>query len=174
MPGWRAIVGLWGVLLLLACGRTELARPTGADTDTGGDASTLGSEDSETTLPPGVECAVNLDCPHSSICVGGACVCITGCNPCSADADCPDGLTCEVDTCRGGRACTQDDQCAPAQVCIDFDCVANIVCTFNGDCDEDQICNGGFCDAGSECTEHSHCPAGMFCQNEDCKEYVGG
>jgi len=174
MPGWRTTVGLWGILLLLACGRTDLARDAGSGTETQTDTSTQSGDESETTLGPGAQCAVNLDCPRSSICVQEACVCITGCNPCGSDQECPDGLTCELGTCRGGRACAQDEQCAPAQGCIDFECVPNVSCAFNDECDEAQICSDGFCDAGSECTEHSHCPAGMFCQNDDCKEYVGG
>ncbi|MBV1858721.1 MAG: hypothetical protein KUG77_09945 [Nannocystaceae bacterium] len=169
MPGWRAIVGPWVILMLLACGRTDLAGQRGSTTEQAGTS----GEDS-TTLPPGAQCIVNLDCLDSSICVGEACVCITGCNPCDGDEDCPSGLSCEAGTCRGGRACAQDEQCAPAQGCIDFECVPNVSCAFNEECEDTQICNDGFCDAGSECTEHSHCPAGMFCQNDDCKDYVGG
>ncbi len=162
------------MLVLLACGRTDLASQTGSGTETENDPTTSSEDASGTTLPPGAECVVNLDCPESSICVQETCVCITGCNPCGGDQDCPAGLTCLDGICRGGRACTQDEQCAPAQGCIDFECVANVSCAFNEECEDGQICSDGFCDAGSECTEHSHCPAGMFCQNDDCKEYVGG
>lgn len=167
MPGWHrvGVVGLW---VLIGCGRSDLAFPAGAGDDTSDDP--MG--DTSDTL---VEiCELNADCPASSICVDTECVCITGCNPCMSDADCPAALRCEAGACRGGRECSEDEQCAPAQGCFDFECVPNVACEVNGDCEEGQICGGGFCDAGSECTLHSHCPPGMFCQNDDCKDYLGG
>ncbi len=137
------------------------------------DSTAAGSESSSETVGPDM-CEVNAECPDTSICVEGACVCITACSSCSTDADCPEGLRCEGGACRGGRQCSEDDQCAPAQGCIDFSCVPNVRCEVNGDCDDGQICSTGYCDAGSECTLHSHCPPGTYCLNDDCKDYLGG
>ncbi|MCR9159659.1 MAG: hypothetical protein ACE37F_04870 [Nannocystaceae bacterium] len=164
---WRtpAIVALWWVA---ACGRSD---PAVFAADESGLST---AADSEHSSGEPDTCDLNADCPDSSICVEATCVCITACDPCTDDEDCPGALRCEQGACRGGRQCSAAEQCAPAQGCIDFECVPNVRCDVNADCDDGQICSAGYCDAGSECTLHSHCPAGMFCQNDDCKEYLGG
>jgi len=168
MPSWHHVfvACLW---MLVSCGRTDTAI-AGADASS---TTPAGSESGSETVGSDM-CELNADCPDTSICVDATCVCITACSPCSSDADCPEGLRCELGACRGGRQCSEDEQCAPAQGCVDFACVPNVPCEVNGDCDDGQICSAGYCDAGSECTLHSHCPPGMFCQNDDCKEYLSG
>jgi hypothetical protein len=114
-------------------------------------------------------CETSDDCPGFLPCIDGACTepvlpcgpdCPTGacdgsaCAPCTTDADCSNGATCEYGLCVGG-ACSDDADCPWGQTCEDGACdlpgpdlqPPGGPCSHDADCDHGLVCAEGVCEA---------------------------
>ena len=111
-------------------------------------------------------------------------------DPCTSDADCPDGLVCQQGWCR--TACVTSADCPDGFQCISGACL--ISCTGDNDCPAGQTCQKGFCaptppaDGGDgdgdggpppQCVDNDgdghgeNCQLGADCDDNDPTSYQG-
>ena len=106
---------------------------------------------------------------------------------CSASADCDDGLSCSVQTCKTGSnecgygpafsgCCDQDKECPNTWFCGDDNTCKQ--CQDQPDCNDGNPCTNDFCDPGTNlceniaiedcCQADDDCDDGLFCTNDSC------
>lgn len=113
---------------------------------------------SDGNVPP-PECTDTNPCGEGFSCVKEQCVDNGGTDLCDADAECPDGQTCQDGKCEDGS----DPECTTGEDCE------------SGNCDEDAgLCLGASCEDDAECDDEFPCTEDA-CQDGACvNSFVAG